>query len=62
MMDASNQGKSLTPQEAVRMARVSVKGGAAAANPPKDYKDSGKTIGGKKVYVSPDGKKGWTAP
>jgi hypothetical protein len=61
MLDASNQGKAITPQEAVRMAKEKTTG-AGAINPPKDYKDSGKTIGGKKVYVSPDGKKGWTAP
>ena len=34
-------------------------GGWQANQPPLGYKDSGKTSGGKKVWLSPDGKKAW---
>lgn len=61
-----NEG-AITASEAVAQAMsespLSTSGPSkAAVSPPSGYRDSGRTSGGKKVYVSADGKTAWVAP
>jgi hypothetical protein len=59
MIDSIRSGNPVTAHEAVKMARKET--GTETAQPPAGYRDTGKTINGKKAYVSPDGKKVWTS-
>jgi hypothetical protein len=63
----AESGGAVAPSEAVDRARSEITisssgGGASSPAPPAGFRDSGRTSGGKKVFVSADGKNAWVAP
>jgi hypothetical protein len=66
----SSSGGAVTPSDAVAQAwdAVPFRGGnpsasqAAPSAPPTGFRDSGRTSGGKKVFISADGKNAWVSP
>lgn len=65
----ANSGGAVAPSDAVAQAwdAVPFAGGSkplasAASAPPAGFRDSGRTSGGKQVYISADGKSAWVSP